>query len=647
MASKNTNTFVTDDPDLNAQRQKTPSPTQQQQQQQQTGQQFGNPNVNTPPAGTQPIIRPARMGANGQQPQQNEAAQILALQQQLHRQDQELGQFRALEAARGLQPPLQLRGPPPDVDDLITRLNRACLTPAPVPAPADTPVTPKLFTTDQERTAHMLQNDTEVSRSIIHAVTSMAKATFAGRQPADLQAEQAAEFNNITELLKTHAVKIQRNEAMLGRLINPQVGKSKQTLDPPVIRAPPHDYRRHHTVMQTTILRDNIEPFEIEVPTCDIVRTWTKMKDYGMKNHFSEQDYIEAWSKVTKGEALQQFNNMVLSKYNLNQMLKFWEELYSKHRSITEQQEIIDAFIRNKSEALKAAMLRVTVIIDQMAYAEDPLAWPGVRDKQRRDVLMRIVTDNTLCFLKAQRESLENTGYLMKVDEMIHEAHNFEQLYNEVPKQPMPIHRHVPIPSNGMQIYGLNVFNQKPFWPRNNGQGQMETDQQQQQLPQQFSQPPPQQGQRQWEQKQQQGHLRGRTPDKRQFDKNRSGSKSPSRYNSGSKPASRNNSPNPSGQRTRSSSPYQKDRQQRNQSSRDQRPQHRRNSTSDASGTASGLVRGPMTSDGGTSALTLNIGDQNQYYQCNATKQCSKKHIWPKNVTPPDFCPENPSNQKN
>ena len=119
MASKNT--FVTDDPDLNIQRQKTPSPTQQQQQQQQqTGQQFGNQNVNTPPAGTQHIIRPARMGTNGQQPQPNEAAQILALQQQLNRQDQELGQFRALEAARGLQPPLLLRGPPPDVDDLIT-----------------------------------------------------------------------------------------------------------------------------------------------------------------------------------------------------------------------------------------------------------------------------------------------------------------------------------------------------------------------------------------------------------------------------------------------------------------------------------------------------------------------------------------------
>ena len=148
-----------------------------------------------------------------------------------------------------------------DVDDLIARLNQACLTPAPAPVTADTPVTLKLFTTDQDRTAYILQNNMEVSRSIIDAIKTMAKAT--------------------------NAAKIQRNEAILGRLINPQVGKSKQTLDPPVIWAPPHDYHRHHTVKQTMILRDNIEPFEIEVPTCDIVRTWTKMKDYGLKNFFS------------------------------------------------------------------------------------------------------------------------------------------------------------------------------------------------------------------------------------------------------------------------------------------------------------------------------------------------------------------------
>jgi hypothetical protein len=43
----------------------------------------------------------------------------------------------------------------------------------------------------------------------------------------------------------------------------------------------------------------------------------------------------------------------------------------------------------------------------------------------------------------------------------------------------------------------------------------------------------------------------------------------------------------------------------------------------------------------------LNIGDQNQFYQCAATRYCQKKHIWPINTTTPKFCPEYVANQKN
>jgi len=57
---------------------------------------------------------------------------------------------------------------------------------------------------------------------------------------------------------------------------------------------------------------------------------------------------------------------MIHSKYSLAIILKFWEELYSKIRSITDQQEIINSFRKKKKEPLIAAMLRVTVNIDQM-----------------------------------------------------------------------------------------------------------------------------------------------------------------------------------------------------------------------------------------------------------------------------------------
>jgi hypothetical protein len=78
-------------------------------------------------------------------------------------------------------------------------------------------------------------------------------------------------------------------------------------------------------------------------------------------------------------------------------------------------------------------MLRVTVNIDQMEYFEDPATWTGIWDKQRRDVLMRIILPETFSYLRSRREAHEKNGYLLKVDEMIQEAHTFKQIYNYVP----------------------------------------------------------------------------------------------------------------------------------------------------------------------------------------------------------------------
>jgi hypothetical protein len=157
---------------------------------------------------------------------------------------------------------------------------------------------------------------------------------------------------------------------------------------------------------------------------------------------------------------------MIHSKYSLAKIFKFWEELYSKTRSITDQQEIIDSFRRKKKEALVAAMLRVTVDIDQMEYAEDPAAWNGIRDKQRRDVLMKIILPETFSYLRSRREAHEKNGYLLKVDEMIQEAHTFEQSYNYVPQKDYPEHAHIPSANNSiMPILSWNPrgnFQNKP-----------------------------------------------------------------------------------------------------------------------------------------------------------------------------------------
>jgi hypothetical protein len=132
-------------------------------------------------------------------------------------------------------------------------------------------------------------------------------------------------------------------------------------------------------------------------------------------------------------------------------------------------------------------MLRVTVDINQMEYAENPAAWNGIRDKQCRDVLMKIILMETFSYLRSRREAHEKNGYLLKVDEMIQEVHTFEQSYNYVPQKDYPEHAHVLSANNSiMPIHSWN--------PRGNFQNKpqpMEVDPLSHQPAQRFTQPPP------------------------------------------------------------------------------------------------------------------------------------------------------------
>jgi hypothetical protein len=205
------------------------------------------------------------------------------------------------------------------------------------------------FTTDQERTAYILQREANTSRSsAVHNITAMTLRD--DQRIEDLRRSQAAAFAALTELLQQNVKTIKENENLINQMVNPNIGRSKQTLDPPVLVPAPIGHKPHHSVMNTSTLKDNIFVFNPSDANADIVRTWDQMKQYGTKQFFTEEDYITAWTKVTSGDALQQLHNMIHSKYSLTRILKFWEELYSKTRSITDQQEIIDSFRRKKNK---------------------------------------------------------------------------------------------------------------------------------------------------------------------------------------------------------------------------------------------------------------------------------------------------------
>jgi hypothetical protein len=422
---------------------------------------------------------------------------------------QDRDRLAALQTARAFWPNAS---PDAVMNNLIDRLQNVSLTTPAPPRPTRVPEKQRVFTTDQERTAYILQREANTSRSLVNAVQNITAMTLRDdKRLEDLRPTQAAAFAALTDLLQQNVRTIKENKTLISQMVNPNIGRSKQTLDLPVLVPAPIGHKPHHLVMNTSTLKDNIIVFNPMDPNADVVRTWDQIKQYGTKLFFTEEDYITAWTKVTSSDTLQQLHNMIHSKYSLAKIFKFWEELYSKTRSITDQQEIIDSFQRKKKEALVAAMLRVTVDIDQMEYAEDPAAWNGIRDKQRRDILMKIILPETFSYLRRQREAYEKNGYLLKVDEMIQEGRTFKQSYNYVPQKDYP--EHVQIPSANNSIMPILSWN-----PRGNFQNKpqpMIVDQPIHQPIQRFTQPPPAIVINPQQQQQ-----RGQTTSKQPYDKN-------------------------------------------------------------------------------------------------------------------------------
>jgi hypothetical protein len=258
---------------------------------------------------------------------------------------------------------------------------------------------------------------------------------------------------------------------------------------------------------------------------------------------------------------------------------------------------------------------------------------------------MKIILPETFSYLRSRREAHEKNGYLLKVDEMIQEAHTFKQSYNYVPQKDYPEHAHIPSANNSiMPILSWN--------PRGNFQNKpqpMEVDQPTHQTVQRFPQPPPPIVNNPQQQQQQ----RGRTTSKQPFDKNRRQSQqsrsrsngSTSRQSSASRPQSQSPTRNKYDKNNRGQSKENKYQDQKRSASNSS--QHRRQQQGEQPNGPPLPSKGHISSEAGKQAINLNIGDQNQFYQCAATRYCQKKHIWPINTTTPKFCPEYVANQKN
>jgi hypothetical protein len=225
-------------------------------------------------------------------------------------------------------------------DELSRLLKRAAITPAPrAPPPLrnilsqeTTAIRP--YNTEYGRIALDIDrqlNDQMVLRETL--TNSMQMMLVDKRTTAELTNREKESVTRLTRLMENAAQSIADLEQRKKSVIESQY-KDPRTLQMPTYDAPPATYRRHHMVMNGSSIRDNVGIFNPKSSTADIYRTWKNLRKYGMQNYFTEEDYIEAFTKVVEGEAVGQLDNMITSNFNLEKILKFWAGIYGGKRNL-------------------------------------------------------------------------------------------------------------------------------------------------------------------------------------------------------------------------------------------------------------------------------------------------------------------------
>ncbi|MGV0982869.1 MAG: hypothetical protein ACOYB0_11030, partial [Polynucleobacter sp.] len=338
----------------------------------------------------------------------------------------------------------------------------------------------------QEQQVQNVQQNKKLLQTIRELALNTAILGLHGKTDSELNSAQRAAMAQILSGLKETTDEINNAENHLLNSATMNLSRSVNKLDNPIYTTPPPMYRRHHGIMQTVIIRDNVRLFDPTDINSDIVRTWKQLRKYGSKNFFDEADYIEAWGKVVEGEAHKQFLHYEDTEgMTLRALLDMWQESYCKQKDSSIYEKRIDNYIRPKNQLLIPTMMQVSLMIEQLSFTEEPDKWPTARDMFKRRALMRLILPKTVKFLKFRISRTEHANLKLSVDDLITLADIHEQENDGVPNVDWGGQEHQMF-TNSMNLVQeqetqvpINAFNPSSSWGNQKPQ-RMDTDQQQQ-----------------------------------------------------------------------------------------------------------------------------------------------------------------------
>jgi len=283
-------------------------------------------------------------------------------------------------------------------------------------------------------------------------------------QKIDSTPDLSEELRAILETQAREKEQLQKEKEMLNKS---QRLKSQYEVHLQMPELTPEEHRTYSDHLNPKTIKATIGTFDSTQPHSDFNVTWQKILRHGNGRGFTEKDYIDILSYVLRGQAESDLFDMINQGSGLQEILRYFAQIYTKRRTIADSMRNVAAFSRLPNEPIEACICRAEKAITPLKDLYDPAAWPEIRGKQLIGVLKQVIHPKTRDHLNMVELSHHKAGTFMDLNAMVSLVETHETAYGLIPNQAQTININItsalPInPSYSADFQPIQVNNSIP-----------------------------------------------------------------------------------------------------------------------------------------------------------------------------------------
>ncbi len=163
------------------------------------------------------------------------------------------------------------------------------------------------------------------------------------------------------------------------------------------------------------------------------------LNEIASEQYYTQGDWQAIFDCLLRGETRYEYKQCLRNGKTLQYIVQHLGKMYTKKKSIEDEQKELKKFARKPQEDLIKAMGRYETQITKLQYLYDEHVFPNILQVKMEQGLMAMVTPKTKQHLVMKNTEALLTGAPLQFSDLLKQAEKFEKNYNEVPTMTLSI----------------------------------------------------------------------------------------------------------------------------------------------------------------------------------------------------------------